>query len=136
VKPLNAFQIIIYPLTEPLKPYEIREITGTHQQIPGVIDSLIPGLLGWQYSQLEVAKCPEWAVVTIPNKYIFTKPDGQVHNFSLFITLNDNAPMNTAATIGISITTGKYMRTIFPPWFPFCQEFNLDQEILIRTGEW
>jgi len=44
--------------------------------------------------------------------------------------------MNTAATFSLSITTEKFMRTKFPPWFPLCNEFNIDQEILIKTGEW
>lgn len=136
IKPLGAFQIIIHPPSEPIVHYETLELTGTHKLIPSAFDRMLPSLWASQYSVLEVTESPEWLVVNIPNQFIFTPPDGNTYNFSIFITINDDASMNTAATFTISITTGKFMRTMFPSWFPLCSEFNLDQEILIRTGEW
>ena len=88
-----------------------------------------------QYSQLD-DESPDWIEVTFIEKNLITPPDGNKYEFLILLTLTEDAPMNSVATITIKITTGKFMRTMFPPWFPMCNEFNLDQEFVIRTGEW
>ena len=135
IRPIGAFQIIIQPPEETIEFLETLEIKGTHQLIPGALDNILPTLWMSQYSELD-EESPDWIEVTFPQRTLITPPDGNKYTFSILITLTKDAPMNTVATIAISITTGKLMRTMFPSWFPMCNEFNLDQDILIRTGEW
>ena len=44
--------------------------------------------------------------------------------------------MNTTVQVNLSITTGNFMRTIFPSWVPFCNEFDMTQSFQIKTGIW
>ena len=136
VSPVGAFKIIIHPPTEPLEQFETREIRGTHQLIPGALDQLFPLLWMSQYSLLECKSAPDWVVVTIPDRGLITPPDGVEYSFTILISLQNDAPPNTVGKISMGITTGRFMRTMFPSWFPLCNEFNLDQEFTIRTSDW
>jgi hypothetical protein len=133
---LGAFKLLVNPPAEPIIPGEIVEVEGVHQLIPSIFDRILPTLWVSEYTEIEVAYSPDWCVVSIPDKDILTPPSGDDYRFYLYIVINDDAPMNYFDKISLNITTGKFMRTIFPSWFPLCNEFNMDIEFIIQTGEW
>jgi len=89
-----------------------------------------------QYTVIEIVESPDWLYVNIPEPYPITPPDGVEYPIVMIIAISEDAPMNTYETLELSITTGKFMRNIFPSWFPLCNEFKMDQSITFQTGEW
>ena len=121
---------------ETIEPRELIEVSGTHQLTPSMLDKILPELWMSQYSFIEITDKPEWIEVSLPDSEPITPPNGVIHQIKMFLSLNENAPMNTKGTIDLTITTGRFMRTIFPSWFPLCDEYTIEKSISIQTGQW
>jgi hypothetical protein len=137
---LGEFQLVIYPPTEPIYPEEMFEISGMHQLIPGnsFLEKILPKLWISQYTIIEVIEKPEWLSVSIPSSALLTNPDGEEYPFDVYISLTENAPMNTTGTVELSLMTGKFMRTLafISDRSPLSKEFEMDQSFQIKTGIW
>ena len=136
----GEFKLVINPPTEPIYPEEMVEISGIHQLIPGnsLLEKILPDLWMSQYTSIEIVEKPEWLSVTFPDSNPFTPPDGVEYWLTGYVSIKENAPMNTTGTVKLSITTGKFMRTItfLPDRFPYTNEFKMDQQFEVRTGMW
>ena len=133
----GSFQLVVYPPETPIKPgVEMKHVEGFVQNSPGAIDNLplLPPLWFYQYTNIEVAEKPEWATVAIPESTPMTPPDGQKYDLTIIVAVTEDAPAYEFGTVKLSISTGKFMRTIFPSWFPMTNEFNMDQSFVIRSG--
>ena len=131
----GAFKLNIIPPAEPIKPgVEMREIEGVHQLIPSIIDNMLPSLWASQYTFIEVAEKPSWASVSFPDSAPITPPDGVEYELTGFVAVSNDAPAYEFGTVKLSITTGKFARTIVP-WIPgLGNEFNMDQSFQIQAG--
>ena len=116
--------------------HEIAEISGFHKLTPDTIDKILPQIWMSQYSVIEITEVPVWIQATVPDSAPVTPPDGIAHEIKMMVGLRENAPMNTKETIKMLITTGRFMRTFFPSWFPLCDEYTIERSVLIQTGEW
>ncbi|MBS3777668.1 MAG: hypothetical protein KGY50_00055 [Candidatus Thermoplasmatota archaeon] len=131
----GAFKLNIYPPTTPIQPgIEMREIRGVHQNIPTIFDNLLPNLWASQYTFIEVDEKPSWASVTFPDSTPITPPDGVEYELTGIVTVSEDAPAYDFGMVKLSITTGKFARTIFP-WIPgLGNEFKMDQSFQIQAG--
>lgn len=132
----GAFEMIINPPLTPIQPgIEMREVTGYTKLIPNAIEqTFFPDLWISQYTIIEVASKPDWAQVSFPNSAPLTFPDGLEQSLTAFVSVSEEAPAYEYGTIDLTITTGKFARTIVP-WFPgLGNEFNLDQSFQIQAG--
>jgi hypothetical protein len=131
----GAFKLNIYPPTTPISPgIEMREIEGVHQNIPTIIDNILPSLWASQYTFIEVAEKPSWASVTFPDSSPITPPDSVEYELKGIVAVSEDAPAYEFGTVKLSITTGKFARTIVP-WIPgLGNEFNMDQSFQIQAG--
>ena len=136
IEPVGSFKLIFYPPTAIVPDDGMVVVNGIHQLIPSVFDRLLPSLWMSQYSFIEIVESPEWLSASIPDATPITPPDGIEYPLTMIIAISEDAPMNTYGTLELSITTGKFMRNIFPSWFPLCNEFKMDQSITFQTGEW
>jgi len=132
----GEFSLIIYPTDEKMVPNEYFEIHGTHQLTPDFFENLLPKLWVSQYTFIEVSNAPEWLSVSIQNSAPLTPPDGMKHSITIYVAITEDAPMNTTGQVDLDITTGKFMRTMFP-WFQgLGNEFDMGQSFQIQTGYW
>ena len=137
IEPISAFKLIFYPPLGLIVPDDgMIEINGVHQLIPGSLERFLPTLWMSQYTVIEIVENPDWLYVNIPEPYLITPPDGVEYQIYMVIAISEYAPMNTYETLELSITSGKFMRNIFPSWFPLCNEFKMNQSITFQTGEW
>jgi len=131
----GVFKLVIYPPMTPIKPgIEMREVDGVHQLIPSGVDNVLPSFWMSQYTFIEVKEAPSWASVSFPDSTPITPPDSVEYSIKAIVAVSEDAPAYEFGTVKLSITTGKFMRTIFPSWFPMCNEFNMDQSFQIQAG--
>lgn len=50
------------------------------------------------------------------------------------VAVSEDAPAYEFGEVKLNITTGKFMRNIFPSWFPMCNEFNMYQSFQIQAA--
>jgi hypothetical protein len=132
----GEFSLIIYPTDEKMVPNEYFEVHATHQLTPDFFEKLLPKLWVSQYTFIEVKNAPEWLSVSIPNSAPLTPPNGMKYSMTIYTAVTEDAPMNTTGQVDLDISTGKFMRTMFP-WFPgLGNEFDNDQSFQIQTGYW
>jgi hypothetical protein len=131
----GTFKLTINPPTERIYPTDHLEINVDCQLIPTIFERFLPQLWMSSYTIIEVDETPEWLSISIPNDGIITPPDGEEHNLQIFVAISIDAPMNTTTQVNLSITTGRFMRTIFP-LSPLSKEFDMDQSFIVQTGIW
>ena len=118
----NTFQVYIFGSNELMKPNETYTGKGFHRKIEGFIDTLI---------QLEVTNKYDWLTVSLPDQPIVTPPDYVLYNFSIYISITDDAPMNIRGKFTITSTYG--LRRLFDlDMF----KNQIPHDIEFYTGQW
>jgi hypothetical protein len=129
----GSFQLFIEPYEGTIKPgIERVQVKGFHRNTPGPTD-IFKGLFFAQFTHIEVKSKPDWATVIIPEADILTPLDDVQYNFSIWLSVSEEAPAYQDATISLSITTGKFIRNVIK-FGPFAQEYPMDSDIAIKSG--
>ena len=124
IEGVNTFQLYIFGSDEVMKPNETYTGQGFHRKKEEIFsrDTLI---------RLEVTNKYDWLTVSLPDQPIVTPPDYVLYNFSIDISITDDALMNRRGKFTITATYGK-------PWkFYFVSLLNqIDYDIDFFTGQW
>jgi Bacterial Ig domain len=124
IEGVNTFQLYIFGSDEVMKPNETYTGQGFHRKKEEIFsrDTLI---------RLEVTNTYDWLTVSLPDQPIVTPPDYVLYNFSIDISITDDADMNSRGKFTITATYG--------PRFRFNLDFLLNQDphdIDFYTGQW
>jgi len=124
IEGVDTYQLYIFGSDEVMKPNETYTGQGFHRKKEEIFsrDTLI---------RLEVTNKYDWLTVSLPDQPIVTPPDYVLYNFSIDISITDDAPMNSRGKFTITATYG--------PRFRFNLDLLLNQDlhdIDFYTGQW
>ncbi|MBS3777917.1 MAG: carboxypeptidase regulatory-like domain-containing protein [Candidatus Thermoplasmatota archaeon] len=130
---IDSFQFEFIPYTDgPITPgVETAEISGYHQFNGDPLPQKFPHILFWQYTTIEVIFKPDWATVTMPESTFLSHPDGRKNNFSIFVSVSENAPAYKSSPIQFRLTTGPFMRIFYNS---ISKEQTMIKEFSIQSG--
>lgn len=123
----DTFQLYIFESNEVMKPNETYTMQGFHRKKEGLIEIFPKDTL----IRLEVTNKYDWLTVSLPDQPIVTPPDYVLYNFSIDISITDDAPMNIRGKFTITSTYGPRIR--------FDRDLLLNQiphDIEFYTGQW
>ncbi len=132
------FQLYFYDLEEKTKPNKTFRIHGIHRLISRPV---------WQYlnfnllTTIKVTQKPDWINVDILQPQLITPPDGEIHDFSINISISDTAPKERKGVITFFCTTG-FDVNIFPTpetqsfMWAILQKNTYSDDVWIKTGTW
>jgi hypothetical protein len=131
IEPLGAFEFLISPYNDPIRPNETVEIHGYHKLRGNNFQQQFPLLfiLSWQYTTFELESKPEWVNIDIREDRFLTPLDGIEHNMSFFVSVTNDAPGYQYGTIKFKITTGKLWSRLFE-----LQTYQIDQQIQVNAA--
>lgn len=121
------FQLFIPSNNELIKPDRTYIVQGFHRKKEGLIEIFSRDTL----IRLEVTNKYDWLTVSLPDQPIVTPPDYVLYNFSIDISITDDAPMNRRGKFTITATYGEP--------FKFYFDLLLNQipyDIDFFTGQW